>query len=454
MKERTTNIIYKPSQFTHYVNCETGIILYNSLYGEKSIKKYSNNYKNVIINFLKEDRIIYETNPILDSLIENNYIVSADCDELLILKNIYVKCTNSSILHLVILPTEQCNFRCRYCYESFERGRMSQETIDAIIKYVRINISRYTGLKVSWFGGEPSLEIDTICKMSKEFIKICKMAKRKYWANITSNGYLINLENFKRLYSANVFTYQLTIDGIETTHNQQRILGNGQGSFEQIIANLLSIKNNMECRHWKITIRTNFSKPIYEQLDEYISFYSNKFGDDKRFSFLFRPAGNWGGESVKSYEDNLLQAEGLSEVYQGMLRNKKILDISRHLSFLNPGGSMCLASGLNTYLIDSGGTIRKCSCHLDDNRNVVGKVMADGTFMIDQYRNSEWIQERWQVDKCINCFFLPTCLNASCPANYILQRGDTDKCHVYEKEYINQILAMVEKQGLIAEERI
>ena len=30
-------------------------------------------------------------------------------------------------LHLVILSTEQCNFRCKYCYESFERGEMSEE---------------------------------------------------------------------------------------------------------------------------------------------------------------------------------------------------------------------------------------------------------------------------------------------------------------------------------------
>lgn len=452
--ERTTAVSYKISLFTHWVDCESGIILYNSLYGEKSIKKYSNDYKDDVINYLKKDSITYEANPVLDSLVKNNYVVSADCNEFLLLKNIYVKCTNSSILHLVILPTEQCNFRCRYCYENFERGRMSQETIDAIIKYVRINISKYTGLKVSWFGGEPSLEIDTICEMSREFIKICKIAKRKYWANITSNGYLINLENFKKLYSANIFTYQLTIDGIEATHNQQRILGNGQGSFEQIINNLLNIKNNTECRHWKITIRTNFSKPIYERLDEYISFYSQKFGDDKRFSFLFRPAGNWGGESVKAYEDNLLQTDGLEKVYQGMLKNKKVLDISRHLSFLNPGGSMCLASSLNTYLIDSAGSIRKCSCHLDDNRNVVGNVETNGSFIIDQYKNSEWIQERWQVEKCRNCFFLPACLNASCPANYILQRGDTEKCHVYEKEYLDYILALAEKQGLIAEERI
>ncbi|PJJ00771.1 hypothetical protein BX264_1060 [Streptomyces sp. 2333.5] len=32
-------------------------------------------------------------------------------------------------LHLIILPTEQCNFRCTYCYEDFSVGRMGPETV-------------------------------------------------------------------------------------------------------------------------------------------------------------------------------------------------------------------------------------------------------------------------------------------------------------------------------------
>ena len=29
-----------------------------------------------------------------------------------------------SLLHLILLPTEACNFRCTYCYEDFRLGRM------------------------------------------------------------------------------------------------------------------------------------------------------------------------------------------------------------------------------------------------------------------------------------------------------------------------------------------
>ena len=30
----------------------------------------------------------------------------------------------SNYLNLIILPTEACNFRCTYCYETFENKKM------------------------------------------------------------------------------------------------------------------------------------------------------------------------------------------------------------------------------------------------------------------------------------------------------------------------------------------
>lgn len=448
-KDYTTK--YKPSMFSYSLVNSSSIVLYNTLGGVKSIKKYAGNQKDKILTYLQAKEIPKDETPLLESLISNGYIVPFERDEMLFLNELYLKGINSNILHLVILPTEQCNFRCRYCYENFHRGKMSDETVKEIIKYVRLNISKYAGLRVSWFGGEPSLEIDTICTMSKAFMKICKTAKRRYWANITSNGYLISLENFKKLYQANVFNYQITIDGIEETHDEQRLLASGGRSFNAIIDNLRSIKQNSECKHWNITIRTNFSKTIYDHIDEYVSFYNEIFGEDSRFTFFFRPAGDWGGETVKTYSNELLQIDGFSQVLQRILDCSESLDISRHLSFLNPCGSVCLASNANTFLIDSAGTIRKCSCHLDDDDNSIGNVLPNKGVFIDRYNYVKWIQPRWKESKCMNCFFLPACLNAACPADYILSRNDPNKCHVYEKIYIDYILAILDKQGKIPE---
>ena len=446
-----TNIEFKPSAFSHFCIDGNEVILYNSLYGVNSLNKYVGENKAIAIEYMQEERIANSNNPVLQSLINNKYVVPFELNEKMVLNKLFLKFSGNSILHLVILPTEQCNFRCKYCYENFNRGRMPKEIIDSIILFVRKNIHRYSGLKVSWFGGEPSLEIDTICDMSQKFIQICKTAKRKYWANITSNGYLIDINNFKKLYQSNIFTYQITIDGIESTHDQQRVLGNGNGSFGKIIDNLLQIKHSDDCKHWQIILRTNFSKPIYEHIDEYISFYNDIFGDDNRFSFFFRPAGDWGGERVKAYSDNLLHCDGFDQIFLKLREHEKTLNISRHISFINPGGSMCLASNANTFLIDSSGQIRKCTCHLDDKNNCIGQVNANGLFELDQYKESEWLKGRWDSSKCHDCFFLPSCLNAACPANYVLSRGDTNICRVYEKKHLDSILKVFNKNGWIPE---
>ena len=48
----------------------------------------------------------------------------------------YNKLVNGSILNLTILTTRNCNFRCKYCYESFENRKMTKDVCDRLIKYV------------------------------------------------------------------------------------------------------------------------------------------------------------------------------------------------------------------------------------------------------------------------------------------------------------------------------
>lgn len=41
----------------------------------------------------------------------------------------------SDVMHLAIVPIEACNFRCTYCYESYEYGRRAPEVV-AGVKHV------------------------------------------------------------------------------------------------------------------------------------------------------------------------------------------------------------------------------------------------------------------------------------------------------------------------------
>ena len=103
------------------------------------------------------------------------------------------------MLSLTIMPTELCNFRCRYCYEKFEKGKMQEDIYKGIVKYLQKNLSSYSGLDISWFGGEPLLALDIIEKMSTDIYELCKLLKKPYMAGMTTNGYLLTPEVVERL---------------------------------------------------------------------------------------------------------------------------------------------------------------------------------------------------------------------------------------------------------------
>jgi len=52
--------------------------------------------------------------------------------ELIGLEGELVNSLRTDRLQLILLPTEQCNFRCTYCYEDFAIGRMSDAVVAGV----------------------------------------------------------------------------------------------------------------------------------------------------------------------------------------------------------------------------------------------------------------------------------------------------------------------------------
>src|SRR5262245_33525306 len=81
-------------------------------------------------------------------------------------------------LELIILPTEQCNFRCTYCYEDFSIGRMMKKTVVGIRHLMQRRAPDLTGLQLSWFGGEPLLARSIV-------YELCDLAQQLALSNPT-----------------------------------------------------------------------------------------------------------------------------------------------------------------------------------------------------------------------------------------------------------------------------
>lgn len=151
-----------------------------------------------------------------------------------------IKNEDDKLLEFTILTHGDCNFRCKYCYEKFENISMSPEVEDAIVTFADKLLSegKFERFSVQWFGGEPLLGYKTIVRLSERFLELCSIYNIEYFSGITTNGYLLNNRMFQNLVkNCKVTSYQITIDGEQEFHDNQRLLKNGRGSYERILTN-------------------------------------------------------------------------------------------------------------------------------------------------------------------------------------------------------------------------
>lgn len=271
----------KWSIYNHYVEEKNDYIIYNYL--SKKIIKINNFDMNI-------RNLPYD---VTNELKELGFLVDEGINEKDLAKLKYIDYVHSNELILILFPTEDCNFRCTFCYENFNGKYMNDEILNSTLLFLRKNITKYSNLYIDWFGGEPLLAKKFIYKFSETAIKICQSAKIPYRAGITTNGYLLDKETMQTLLKYKITSYHITLCGDEKSHDAIRYLKNGQGTFQVIIKNLLDIKQ-IKSKVFRIQVRINVTKGMLNTLGEFLKWLAEKFGDDERFSFYFRPVGDWG----------------------------------------------------------------------------------------------------------------------------------------------------------------
>ena len=122
--------------------------------------------------------------------------------------------------------TYGCNFACPYCYEGSVKNHncLTKEQVDNIFEIHGNNIPY-----ISFFGGEPLLPTN------KDVIQhiISKAPDAQY--SMITNGYFLE-EYFEIFRNLNISNIQVTFDGMREIHNKTRILKDGRGTFDRILA--------------------------------------------------------------------------------------------------------------------------------------------------------------------------------------------------------------------------
>lgn len=122
----------------------------------------------------------YASLPGMKTLREFGFVIPDEMDEYqqIVGRQIWKQLCENNYLELTLMPTEQCNFRCVYCYENFQKPAMSAFTQDAVVRFARQHLANRKGLVVSWFGGEPLVAMDVVRSLSQRLMALCREMKK------------------------------------------------------------------------------------------------------------------------------------------------------------------------------------------------------------------------------------------------------------------------------------
>ncbi|MBF0362787.1 MAG: SPASM domain-containing protein [Oligoflexia bacterium] len=392
-----------------------------------------------------------------NELLHGSFILDEDCSELEEVKSVHYRYKeNKSSMILTLLSSENCNFKCPYCFIYKRRGfNMKPWVYDSVIKLIESNIVPDFKLRINFFGGEPTLahrETISFLKQVRELSLKNNFKELKY--SMVTNGYLLTKEKFIEYLSLGLNSFQITLDGDATTHDKTRCLTNGQGTYNKIWNNLLDIKTIPG--EWDVAIRSNFLQGMDKEISSLTKEFNDNLASDKRFSIYFRPVYNFETErdDICSVETNLYSLE--DGVYKQMEYNlnsaKTNGELRKEMLLSNPIPmpipSWCDTEKGNFWVVGADGLLFKCDSYVGDADKASAKLNSDGT--ITYFDNYDWnksVYDNKINTKCLECKMLPIC-QGGCPR--LRKEGNTDcyfKHEMLETAMINTHKFHLENKG-------
>jgi len=304
--------------------------------------------------------------------------------------------------HLTIAPTRECNFACTYCYQEFRKPiRMDDRTEDAIIRFIK-RFEKPEFLSISWYGGEPLLEFDRLVSLTGKV----KELGIPFYAEMTTNGYLLNQEIIGELDNLKIKSLQISIDGPEEAHNKRRILASGGGTYRKIVDNLMTLTAGW---NGKCNIRVNVDK---SNMDGYVQVYRNLSEklSGKRVTIYpgivsDSPIGNPDAGCQFNREDE-------AGFYIDLYRKHGIE--ARRVFYPDSKRFGCIATRRNSFVIGPLGEIYNCWHDMGVDDMAVGSVHNEKNWNADLLAKYMIGAGMFEDRQCMKCFFLPVC-GGGCP---------------------------------------
>ena len=392
-----------------------------------------------------------------EHFLRSHIILDDNYDEDRVYKHLYNKQKyQARSLTVTILLTWACNFKCVYCYEGGGEAlsdTMTAETAEKVIDFI-INSATSKGvqsLHIVLFGGEPLLNINIGFYILNNLKKFCTDAGKDFSSSMVSNGSLLTEDILDKLTEFQCRSIQITLDGVEETHNMRRISKNGKPTLHQIVENLLLLDKyylRIAC-----IIRINVDKSNISDVEPLMRELRQRGIQHSKIDFGIVRAET---EACQDYESNCFDDCELGSLLNQLWRIAEKYQFSRYPGLYR---RFCYC-GLycdNSYTISPRGELYKCWEMVGDPKHRIGNIGSNGSVDNVSFAYYDWMTiDPLDNDDCRNCVYLPLC-GGGCIMNSVKSTGSyhSSGCFKVKGVVEQQVLYLIEKRKqLLARETI
>ncbi len=412
----------KISNWNRLIPYEENLILFNEMTNAILLVEHKNIDK---VKQILDGNFLVDKDT-LNTLVHGGFVIPDDFNENDRLKarfNAYK--FSSKFLRLTIALTVDCNFRCKYCYQEqlipITRPGMKLQFSDKMIRATLkateklIDAERPHLLSLTYYGGEPLLELNKLLQFSNGFKTLVAKHDTKYTSFIVTNGYLLDKKTAEKLVRAGVTSALVTLDGLKETHDRYRPLKNGEGTFDRIFNNIKESGKIID-----ITVRTNISKKSVDSVKKLIKYFKD---NDVNVGFDFQMIEVVPG--LSKFSDDLLTLEEFAKIEVELYKEVfKYFPDYKFNPFREIRGARCDALCKNSFVVEPDGKLYKCWGEVGSSKANVGVIKENGEIDTN-YRLDSWLSySPFENDECKNCKILPLCMGG-CVFNGVLH----DKLH-------------------------
>ena len=349
---------------------------------------------------------------LLSQLKDAGIIVDETFDELSLFEYIYSRNRFwGETLNFTILPTYDCNFMCKYCYEksvgNFRKDYMTEEIARETVDYIKRKLDYFNNVvnsvRIVLYGGEPLLNFKAVDIIHSGIRNLCQEFNKNYKLSIITNGSLLTDRIINHLGLQFIDKIQITLDGPPKVHDQRRPLKGNKGSFQLIWNNLLKIVDLLPLG--SIIIRCNIDYENINSLPLLIDLLDEQ-GLKHKVGFYVAPT------QTPEPCQYLVKKDYIELIFKAL----KILVDKNIVHYYNLAWGCTSSRSLFSEIIDPRGFLYKCWGLVGLDDQIVGSIFSGKNQLYVKYIGYNPLR----YDKCQNCSILPFCIGGCHYENYVV----------------------------------